>query len=39
MTHIIAALLILALHLWCKAQRAGSRWQTYPMVVCQVVNR
>lgn len=60
MTHLLAALLILALHLpgqatnsltcavrytnagkaicWCKAQRAGSRWQTYLMIVCQVVN-
>jgi hypothetical protein len=24
---------------WCKAQRPGSRWQTYSMLVCQAVNR
>lgn len=24
---------------WCKANRPGSRWQVYPMIVCQVTNR
>ena len=60
MTHVLAILLILALHLpgqatnaltctvrytnagkaicWCKANRPGSRWQVYPMVICQLVN-
>jgi hypothetical protein len=23
---------------WCKARRPGSRWQVYPMLVCQVAN-
>lgn len=24
---------------WCKASRPGSRWQPYPMPVCQIANR
>lgn len=24
---------------WCRANRPGSRWQTYPTVVCAIVNR
>lgn len=23
----------------CKADRTGSRWQSYPMIVCQLTNR
>ena len=58
MTHLIAVLLILALHLpgqatltcavgytnagkpicRCKADRPGSRWQSFPMIVCQLTN-
>lgn len=22
---------------WCKASRPGSRWQVYPMIICQIV--
>jgi hypothetical protein len=21
---------------WCKANRPGSRWQVYPMIICQL---